>query len=148
MGLRRQSPRRIPSPRGRVTSQRSSSPQILDKALTGNAAKDQALLHAMPGQRDHELHALLAFYQEAGADALLGEKPVDRLAESPRAETGISSMAVASSSTRHNSSMAQPIRGVPQRSLEHNLALKAGTGETPPPSPEAAVMAAREAAKA
>jgi DNA polymerase len=120
----------------------------LDKALTGNTAKEEALLHAMPGQRDQELRALLAFYQEAGVDALLGERPVDRLAENPPAETGISNMAAASSSTRRNPSMAQPIRGVPLRNSEHKLELKAGTGATPPPSPEVAVMAAREAAKA
>src|SRR3974390_1016554 len=35
----------------------------------------------MTMDRDRELRAVLAFYQEAGVDALLDEKPVDRLAE-------------------------------------------------------------------
>src|ERR1700737_2178420 len=101
MGLRRRSPHRIPSPRGRVLPQCSSTPRDLNRALTPdrhqlravtcarhgpsafNTAKVEALLHAMPGNRDQEIRALLAFYQEAGVDALLGEKPVDRLADPP-----------------------------------------------------------------
>jgi DNA polymerase len=100
----------------------------------------------MPGNRDQEIRALLAFYQQAGVDALLGENPVDRLAQNPPAETGISNMAVARSSTPRAPSTVQP--SVPQRNLARNLELKGGISATPPPSPEAAVMAAREAAKA
>jgi uracil-DNA glycosylase family 4 len=98
----------------------------------------------MASNRDHEIRALLAFYQEAGVDALLGETPVDRLAETPPAETGTANTAAARSSTGRNPGMVEPMRGVPPRNLEH----RGGMGATPPPSPEAAVMAAREAARA
>jgi len=35
----------------------------------------------MTADRDREVRAVLAFYQEAGVDALLDETPVDRLAQ-------------------------------------------------------------------
>jgi uracil-DNA glycosylase family 4 len=111
---------------------------------TFHLAKDEAWSHTMLGNRDQEIRARLAFYQEAGVDALLGEKPVDRLADPPPTETRISNPAVARPSPRGNPGMAQPVQGLPQRNPE----LKAGIAATPPPSPEAAVMAAREAAKA
>jgi len=98
----------------------------------------------MPGDRDQEIRALLTFYQEAGADALLGETPVDRLAESRPAETGKPSTAVPRVATGRASGMVQPISSAPQRNLE----LKGAIAATPPPSQEAAVMAAREAARA
>jgi DNA polymerase len=43
--------------------------------------------------------------------------------------------------------MVQPIHSVSERNLARNLELKGGMGAAPPPSPEAAVMAAREAAR-
>jgi uracil-DNA glycosylase len=98
----------------------------------------------MAGDRDQEIRARLVFYQEAGVDALLGEKPVDRLADAPPAETRISTPAVARSISRRNPGMVQPIRDLPQRQQE----LKTAIGAAPPLPPEAAVMAAREAAKA
>ena len=37
----------------------------------------------MNRNRDHAARELLAFYQEAGVDALVGETPVDRFADDP-----------------------------------------------------------------
>jgi uracil-DNA glycosylase len=108
-----------------------------------NTAKNEALLHVMPDNREQEIRARLAFYQEAGVDALLDEKPVDRLADPPPAETRISNTVVARPSSRRDPEILQPTRGVPPRRQE----LKTGVAASPPPSPEAAVMAAREAAK-
>jgi uracil-DNA glycosylase family 4 len=78
---------------------------------------------------------LLAFYREAGVDALLEETPADRFAgdeAAPRAEPARARAQAPTSAAAH----ALPVRapGVASRIA-------------PPPPPEAAVMAAREAAK-
>jgi uracil-DNA glycosylase len=78
---------------------------------------------------------LLAFYREAGVDALLEETPADRFAgdeAAPRAETARARVEAPTSAAPR----ALPVRapGVASRIA-------------PPPPPEAAVMAAREAAK-
>ena len=86
---------------------------------------------------------LLAFYQEAGVDALLGEFPVDRLAGDPPGDIpAAASEAVAPrSSPQVAAPPAQPPRTVFARDLDSK-------GRAPaPPSPDAAVMAAREAAR-
>src|SRR6202040_2786221 len=87
----------------------------------------------MTPDRARAARELLAFYLEAGVDALLGEAPVDRFAggdaraEAPRAQPA----------------PAPAARRPPPR--------PAASGETStaiaPPTPEAAVMAARAAAK-
>jgi uracil-DNA glycosylase len=78
---------------------------------------------------------LLAFYLDAGADALIGEEPVDRMAdEAPPPPANVSSNGEA----RH---APTPDR-VPRSGLP-----PAGEGKAAPVSPDAAAMAAREAAK-
>jgi uracil-DNA glycosylase len=80
--------------------------------------------------------ALLAFYLEAGADALIGEAPVDRMADEP---------ALSSARDAQSEADAQPARtsGAMARRVER----PAPSPATPaPPPPEVAVMAAREAA--
>src|SRR5690348_13183722 len=80
---------------------------------------------------------LLAFYIEAGVDALVGETPVDRFAggeeparaEAPRAEPAAVPERLKKSSPRPSAAIGSP-------------AVVAA-----PPVPEAAVMAARAAAK-
>jgi uracil-DNA glycosylase len=86
---------------------------------------------------------LLAFYQEAGVDALLGEFPVDRLAGDPPGDIpAAASEAVAPrSSPQVAAPPAQPPRTVSARDLDSK------GRATAPPSPDAAVMAAREAAR-
>jgi uracil-DNA glycosylase len=79
---------------------------------------------------------LLAFYLDAGADALLGEEPVDRMADEapPPPPVNVSS----NGGARH---VPTPDR-VPRSSPP-----PAGEGKAAPVSPDAAAMAAREAAK-
>jgi DNA polymerase len=106
----------------------------------------------MPSDCDQELRALLAFYQEAGVDALLEERPVDRLAQSPSAGAGPSSGARISSMearsiAQRSADTSAPTRSVAKDNSERNAERTAGRDAAPPPSPEAAVMAAREAAK-
>jgi DNA polymerase len=86
---------------------------------------------------------LLTFYQEAGVDALLGELPVDRLAGDPPGDIpAATSEAVAPrSSPQVAAPPAQPPRTVSARDLDSK------GRATAPPSPDAAVMAAREAAR-
>ncbi|MEP7029503.1 MAG: uracil-DNA glycosylase [Pseudolabrys sp.] len=73
-------------------------------------------------------HQLLDFYLEAGADALVGEAPVDRFATVEAA--------------------AQPVRAPQMASLPPNLEFKSrAAAPAAPQAPDAAAMAAREAAK-
>jgi DNA polymerase len=83
---------------------------------------------------------LLAFYLEAGVDALLGEEPIDRLAD-PAAPPPAPAAPVLQASEAAAPWTAATANAVP--AAPHP---PASTG-TAPPSPEAAVMAAREAAK-
>jgi uracil-DNA glycosylase len=73
--------------------------------------------------------ALLAFYLEAGADAVLGEEPIDRMADDPR-PARVDAVAAPALASR-------PAAPAPQE--------RASISE--PVAPEAAVMAAREAAR-
>src|SRR5438477_7545111 len=73
---------------------------------------------------------LLAFYVEAGVDAALDEMPVDRFAERPAAENEAPAVSVA---PRPDPRPPAPIIPRPQA--------------VAPPSPDVAVMAARETAK-
>jgi uracil-DNA glycosylase len=78
---------------------------------------------------------LLAFYREAGVDALLEETPADRFAgdeAAPRAEPARARVEAPTSAAARSLPVRAP--GVASRIA-------------PPPPPEAAVMAAREAAK-
>jgi len=87
------------------------------------------------------MRALLAFYQEAGVDAVLVETPVDRLADLPSTEIRKSDTRI-ERPTGRDARIVQPIRSFFQRSAELKGAVAA------PPSSDAAVMAARDAAKA
>jgi DNA polymerase len=84
-----------------------------------------------------EARELIAFYLDAGADAILGEEPVDRMAD----ESPPPPIVSPSSAAPDAIPVALPRKGIPSaegRSFYQSAA---------PPSPEAAVMAAREAAK-
>jgi uracil-DNA glycosylase len=86
---------------------------------------------------DHkDARELLAFYLDAGADALLGEEPVDRMADEappPPAANGQRAQA------EHSLTPDRMPRSGPPSATE---------GKAPPPvSPDTAAMAAREAAK-
>jgi len=81
---------------------------------------------------------LLAFYQEAGVDAPIGESPVDRFADDAVATAPSNRPRDANEA----SSRSADVRPAPARVFEQRRLTSAA-----PPSPEAAVMAAREAAK-
>ncbi len=86
---------------------------------------------------------LLAFYLDAGVDALLGEEPVNRMADDvAAARLGASAPAIAEDKTtrRVRSESPLPIAG-------SQAGPKRPTSAAAPVSPDAAVMAAREAAK-
>ena len=97
----------------------------------------------MPPDRDKAARELLAFYQEAGVDALLGEAPVDRFADAPPAIAAPAPPLPAAEADRAKA--AAPVRR--QEVLPRDLDSRGRAGNLPPPSPDAAVMAAREAAK-
>jgi len=94
----------------------------------------------MPVSREQEIRALLTFYQEAGVDALLVETPVDRLSDVPSAPPDQPGTRTALPAAR-DLPVAQRAPATRQRSFERKPAL------TVPASPDAAVMAARDAAK-
>jgi uracil-DNA glycosylase len=86
---------------------------------------------------------LLSFYVEAGADALLGEEPVDRMAESATPELA----GEAAASRREQGASAASTRGDRFSSPPLSLDTAAkGPALAAPPPPDVAVMAAREAA--
>jgi DNA polymerase len=92
-----------------------------------------------------EARELIAFYIDAGADALLGEEPIDRMAdERPPAPVAASSTVASPAPAKRD--------GLPPISPHRNAGTGLAEGRTSfqpnaPASPEAAAMAAREAAK-
>ena len=85
---------------------------------------------------------LIAFYLDAGVDALVGEEPINRMAEDIAPQRlGTATAPGAESKT--------PRRGRGQSPADANSLAAPQTPQIPaaPPSPEAAVMAAREAAR-
>jgi uracil-DNA glycosylase len=84
---------------------------------------------------------LIAFYLDSGADALIGEEPVDRMADAAAPENGgPDSKAVRPASKSSPSS----IRNGP---TSPSLPSKGSGSSLAPASPEVAAMAAREAAR-
>jgi uracil-DNA glycosylase len=82
---------------------------------------------------------LIAFYADAGVDALVGEEPVNRMVDDlpqPRNASAIGHEV--GTKSRGEAEPPQPSARLPQR---------AALAGSPPASPEAAVMAARDAAK-
>jgi uracil-DNA glycosylase len=80
--------------------------------------------------------ALLAFYLEAGADALIGEQAVDRMADEP-------ALLSAHDAAREADAKPAPASGATPRRPERPAPAVAAPA---PPPPDVAVMAAREAA--
>ena len=95
----------------------------------------------MTVDRDQTARELLAFYQEAGVDALVGEAPIDRFAND--GASAAPSAEVAGTEPRGESRPSAAPRMVSARDLD----LKGRPSAASPPSPDAAVMAARQAAK-
>jgi len=105
----------------------------------------------MTADRNQAVRELLAFYQEAGVDALVGETPVDRLAGDPPSDIPAPAAAVAQ--PRSEARVEARAAAWPQAStaprtvLARDLEFKGRATVAPPPSSDAAVAAAREAAK-
>jgi uracil-DNA glycosylase family 4 len=87
-----------------------------------------------------EARELIAFYLDAGADALLGEEPVDRMAdEQPQPAR--------TAAVIPSPSPALPPKKAGNQSRPEEKAIFQPHAAAAPASPEAAVMAAREAAR-
>ena len=88
-----------------------------------------------------DLRAILAFYVEAGVDAVLQEEPVDRFAEEaqPAAAATQSPPAVAAKPS--------PLAGMSGANLSRPATVVSQPGSDAPPSADAAIMAARELAR-
>ncbi len=95
----------------------------------------------MNGNHAREIAALLSFYQDAGVDALLDEHPVNRLSENPaaRIKASVTDGAPVVASQQQNASAPRAF-SPPTREPKPRVSL------APPASPEAAEMAARNAA--
>jgi len=107
------------------------------------------MVSAMTPDRNKAARELLAFYQEAGVDVLLGETPVDRFADASARGAAPSAPSPAAEVERPDAgpdraASAPPFqaREVLARDLDARGRLSAA-----PPATDAAVMAAREAAK-
>ena len=94
----------------------------------------------MNRNRDQAARELLAFYQEAGVDALVDEFPIDRFADDPPPRT-MPTPAAEAARPRSDPATGAPSVRVPAPEPPVRA------GAAPPPSPDAAVMAAREAAR-
>jgi uracil-DNA glycosylase family 4 len=102
----------------------------------------------MMTERTKAARELLAFYQEAGVDVFVGEAAVDRLAD-PAPASAAPSTPPSPSFPREGGSSLQVADGAPARAPGRPIqaAEAFGSRDAAPPSPEAAVMAAREAAR-
>ena len=120
----------------------------------------------MSADRNQAVRELLAFYQEAGVDALVGETPVDRLAgetpvdrlagetpvdrlagEAPGAAPAPAPAAALAPPRFEARSEARPQASTPPRMISARDLESKGRTAVAPPSADAVVMAAREAAK-
>src|SRR4051794_24049039 len=98
----------------------------------------------MTPNREKAARELLAFYQEAGVDALLGEVPVDRFADEPPAPAA----PVEPIRTQPVPDPRGPIPPPAERTVVYARDLDSRTkAAASPPPPDTAVMAARESAR-
>jgi DNA polymerase len=97
----------------------------------------------MTADRRRAARDLLAFYQEAGVDALLRETPVDRFAEGPPIDTASAVPEPSRSRVVEGTGGAPPARSIRPRGSEPG----GRADPTPPTSPDTAVAAARAAAR-
>jgi uracil-DNA glycosylase family 4 len=102
----------------------------------------------MMPERTPAARELLAFYLEAGVDAVIGEQPVDRFADagpSPMSERSTGNPAA--SGTEPIARRQPPASPLLQKEGESRPAPRNGPAPAVSLSPDAAVMAAREAAR-
>jgi DNA polymerase len=111
-------------------------PYCDDSQLVYTGSRIAHRVSRMHEDRTRAVREILAFYVEAGVDDLINEEPVNHLAGAG---------AVMRSVPPDRPISAAPAAGA--ASLSAPLPLSGGGVKTPPPSPDAAVMAAREAAR-
>jgi DNA polymerase len=97
----------------------------------------------MTADRRRAARDLLAFYQEAGVDALLGERPVDRFAESQPNDTTVPAAEPPRSPSMERTGSHAPPHRVLARDPDHGRRAPPSS----PASPDAAATAARAAAR-
>jgi len=100
----------------------------------------------MTPDREKAARELLAFYQEAGVDAGLGETPVDRFADDTMATAPAPTASDDTGPRAPARPTDNPPPGVRPLVTARDLDARARAGASPPP-PDTAVMAAREAAR-
>jgi DNA polymerase len=102
----------------------------------------------MSADRAQAARELLAFYLEAGVDAVVGEEPVNRLTGEAVPSVPGAPAATPTESDPPERATAPPLRSLPPKGTRP-AGVAGSERPTPaaPPSPEAAVMAAREAAR-
>jgi DNA polymerase len=109
-----------------------------------------SLIVAMTNDRRNAARDLLAFYREAGVDSLIDESAIDRFADDDSPQPAQSFISSPTPDPRTSGSEENIGSGPPTRTLvapAGNSELKGGPGIAAPPSPEVAIMAAREAAR-
>jgi len=93
--------------------------------------------------RHYEVRDLLAFYLDSGVDAVLGEEPIDRLADDPSPGGTVAAAPARTESAQRSEASPSSQRRTAPPSPSRTTA----NASAPMIGPEAAVMAAREAAK-
>jgi DNA polymerase len=109
-----------------------------------------SLIVPMTNDRRNAARDLLAFYREAGVDSLIDESAIDRFADDDSPQPAQSFNSSPTPDPRTSGSEGNIGSGPPAGTLvapAGNSELKAGPDVTPLPSPDSAIMAAREAAK-
>jgi uracil-DNA glycosylase len=97
----------------------------------------------MSHERDHAVRELLAFYQEAGVETLIGEAPIDWFAAETAGPTP--APAATAAAFARGATAEAGARASTRVQAAGDAALRSSAG--PPPAPEAAIMAARQAAR-
>src|SRR5262249_15226848 len=95
-----------------------------------------------------DLRAILAFYVEAGVDALVQEEPVDRFADVERPAPLLATASAAPANPPPaKPPQASALAGMSAAKLSRPGPVQARAATDVPPTAEAAVMAARELAR-
>ncbi len=101
----------------------------------------------MRPDRDQASRDLIAFYLEAGVDAVIGEAAIDRFAD-PGDVAPVPAVEAPTETARRTSADERPSVPAPDRARRPDTPTRHQPAATlVPPSPEGAVMAAREEAK-
>ncbi len=104
----------------------------------------------MIAERNKAIRDVLAFYQEAGVDAVLDEVPTDRFAEPAAPSRGTPAPAETPPPAPDREPMfatLAPAERAPRQTIGPSELARRGAATSAPPAPDTAIMAAREAAR-